>query len=641
VTPEQYNRVGQLYHQALELGGDERAEFLERECDGDELLRREVESLIASHEEQQSFLAAPAVEVVAKQMADEDALSAGQQISHYRIISLLGKGGMGEVYLAQDTRLSRKVALKALPSKFTQDTERVRRFEREARTASALNHPNILSIHEIGQEGGRHYIVTEFVDGETLRQYCERTKVTLNDALDIAIQVAGALAAAHEAGVVHRDIKPDNVMLRRDGYVKVLDFGLAKLVEKTSEGSPDAEIKLFDTTTPGVVLGTVAYMSPEQARGLKVDARSDIFSLGAVLYEMVGGKAPFQGTNAFEVIAAILEREPLPLGQHQAEAPAELERIVSRALEKDRELRHQSASDLRAELKRLQRELKSGSTATISSERRPTDARSGWRRWRTKAVLALGGLAVLTVAWFLLSRFRDRPAAELYGVTTSPEFRTTAQAQRASGVQPSASTDKLVGARWNDKKFYFFRDGEYYSYDVEYDRIDADHPRPIAGNWKGVWAEGVDAIIISPWDKGKAYLFKGKEYIQYDVADRRPDVGYPKPIAGNWPGIWPDGIDAAVVWNNGKIYFLKGSEYIRFDIQSKRSDFSYPSPIVDMWPGVWSSNIETIFTNQWPPQLSDKAYFFKDGQYIRYDMVEDKVDRGYPKTISRFWIGLP
>jgi serine/threonine protein kinase len=642
VTPEQYNRVGQLYHQALELEGAERAEFLERECAGDELLRREVQSLIASHEEQEIFLAAPAIAVAAKQMVDEDALSADQQIGHYRILSLLGKGGMGEVYLAQDTKLNRKVAIKALPSQFTQDPERVRRFEREARAASALNHPNIVAIYEIGQEDGRHYIVTEFVDGETLRQRCKRAKVTLSEVLDIAIQVAGALAAAHEAGVVHRDIKPDNVMLRRDGYVKVLDFGLAKLLEKAPESPPGNEgAKPIDTTTPGMVVGTASYMSPEQARGQKVDARSDIFSLGVVLYELVAGKAPFEGVNAFEVISAILEREPQPLGQHRAEAPAELERIISRALEKDRDLRHQTASDLRAELKRLQRELDSGSTATVSGEPTSADSRSGWRRWRMKAVLALGGLAVLAVAWFLLLRFGDRPAADLYGGGASQESRSTAQAQRAIGVQPSAGTDKLVGVRWSDKKYFFFRGGEYYRYDVEADRMDADHPQPIADNWKGVWAEGVDTIIISPWDNGKAYLFKGMEYIQYDTADRRPDVGYPKPIVGNWQGIWPDGIDAAIVWNNGKIYFFKGSEYIRFDIQSKRSDPGYPTPIADSWPGVWSSNIDTIFTNHWPPHSSGKAYFFKDGQYLRYDMASNKVDAGYPKTISRYWIGLP
>lgn len=183
--------------------------------------------------------------------------------------------------------------------------------------------------------------------------------------------------------------------------------------------------------------------------------------------------------------------------------------------------------------------------------------------------------------------------------------------------------------------------GEYYRYDVEADRIDADHPKPITGNWQGVWAEGVDAIIISPWDNRKAYLFKGKEYIQYDTAvDRRPGVGSPKPIPDDWPGIWPDGIDAAVVWNDGKIYFFKGSEYIRFDVKSKRSDPGYPQPIADSWPGLWSSNIDTILTNSWPPHLSGKAYFFKDGQYIRYDMVLNEVDDGYPKTISRYWIGL-
>jgi serine/threonine protein kinase len=251
VTPEQYNRVGQLYHLALELESAKRAEFLERECAGDELLRREVESLIASHEEQETFLAALAVEVVARQMAEETTLSINQQIGHYRVLSLLGKGGMGEVYLAQDTKLSRKVALKLLPARFTQNADRLRRFVREAKAASALNHPSILTIHEIGQEGDNHFIVTEFVDGQTLRQRMKDARISLTEALDVAIQIASALRAAHAAGIIHRDIKPENVMTREDGLVKVLDFGLAKL----AEGGPGDKEKKPLSPPPAHIFG--------------------------------------------------------------------------------------------------------------------------------------------------------------------------------------------------------------------------------------------------------------------------------------------------------------------------------------------------------------------------------------------------
>lgn len=636
MTPERYQQVGKLCLDALQLEPDRRATFLDQACADHPSLRRQVESLLAYQQQAENFIELPALEVAAKIIAGQQTSTfIGKQIGHYRVLSLLGAGGMGEVYLAQEEQLSRQVALKLLPAQFTQDPDRIARFEREARTASALSHPNIVTVYEIGEADGVHFIATEFIEGQTLRQRMETGSLELNEVIEIGIQIASGLHAAHEAGVVHRDIKPENLMLRQDGYVKVLDFGLAKLTESHAPAF-DAKVptQISSLTDSGMVMGTFSHMSPEQARGQKVDARSDIFSLGVVLYELAAGKAPFEGVNAFEVIAAILERKPLPLSQHRGEVPAELERIINRALEKDREMRHQSASDLRAELKRLQREMESSLTATVSGEGLPASSRSGWKKWKMKAAMALGGLAVLMAAWFWQVRLGDRPAANLYGAANSQADRLTAEVRKASA-------GKLVGVRWNDKKLYFFRGGEYYRYDVEADRIDADHPKPITGNWQGVWAEGVDAIIISPWDNRKAYLFKGKEYIQYDTAvDRRPGVGSPKPIPDDWPGIWPDGIDAAVVWNDGKIYFFKGSEYIRFDVKSKRSDPGYPQPIADSWPGLWSSNIDTILTNSWPPHLSGKAYFFKDGQYIRYDMVLNEVDDGYPKTISRYWIGL-
>src|SRR2546423_2099382 len=242
---------------------------------------------------------------------------------------------MGEVYLAHDTELARTVALKILPAEFITDQKRLQRFFQEARAASALNHPNILTIYEIGQTESSRFIATEFIDGETLRQHLSRSTITITEALDVAIQVASALSAAHAAGIVHRDIKPENIMLRRDRLVKVLDFGLAKLTEDRTSLNPDAPTRLLVNTDSGVVMGTAQYMSPEQARGLAVDARTDIFSLGVVLYEMVAGAAPFKGQTASDTIASILKTEAQPLSRLVPEAPAEMERIVSKALEKE------------------------------------------------------------------------------------------------------------------------------------------------------------------------------------------------------------------------------------------------------------------------------------------------------------------
>ena len=284
-------------------------------------------------------------------------LSAGTRLGAYKIIAPLGVGGMGEVYLAQDPRLDRRLALKLLPAKFTTDEIRVRRFEQEARAASALNHPNIITIHDIGEAEGRHFIATEFVEGETLRRRM-RQRLSIREAIETAVQIASALSAAHGAGIIHRDIKPENVMLRPDGLVKVLDFGLAKLAPpKLQQVDSGAATLHFVNTDSGAVVGTVAYMSPEQARGVKVDARTDIFSFGVALYEMVAGRQPFEGQTAPDLIASILKTEPLPLSNSAPDAPAELQRIVSKALRKDRSMRYQSIDDLLVDLTDLKREM--------------------------------------------------------------------------------------------------------------------------------------------------------------------------------------------------------------------------------------------------------------------------------------------
>jgi len=286
-------------------------------------------------------------------------LEANTTLSHYRIISKIGAGGMGEVYLALDTKLDRNVALKILPAEFASNQDRMRRFVQEAKAASALNHPNIITIHEIDETYSGHFIANEFIDGETLRQRLRTAPMKLSEALDVATQIASALAAAHVAGIIHRDIKPENVMLRRDGIVKVLDFGLAKLTQTTPESiDTEAPTRANVKSEPGVVMGTAIYMSPEQARGLPVDARTDIFSLGVVLYEMISGRLPFEGASRNEIIASVLsEKEPPPLARYAREVPAEFERIVSKSLRKNRDERYQTSRDLLIDLKNLKEEL--------------------------------------------------------------------------------------------------------------------------------------------------------------------------------------------------------------------------------------------------------------------------------------------
>src|SRR6266571_4475520 len=285
------------------------------------------------------------------------AIASGTRLGPYEIISQLGVGGTGEVYLARDARLERNVAIKVLPDEFTADAVRVRRFEREAKAASALNHPNIITIYEIGQANGSHYIATEYIEGETLRQRIKLRRLSVAEALDITIQVASALWAAHQAGIIHRDIKPENVMLRPDGYAKVLDFGLVKLAERELVAVQSRTATLPNTTEPGRVMGTVKYMSPEQARGKSLDGRTDIFSLGIVLYEMLTGCAPFGGESTADILAAILQKEPSPIANYLPDAPEELQRIISNALRKDNDVRYQTMNELSVDLKNLRDEL--------------------------------------------------------------------------------------------------------------------------------------------------------------------------------------------------------------------------------------------------------------------------------------------
>jgi eukaryotic-like serine/threonine-protein kinase len=359
-----WENLKEIFLAAVALPSDERAAYLGKVCDGDLSLRQAVESLLKSHEES-GFVDQPAYQAAADMMQDRK-LTAGQTVGRYRIVSLIGEGGMGRVYLAEDTKLHRKVSLKFLSTNVTQDHERLRRFEQEARAASALNHPNIITIHEIGEEDGHQFIATEFIEGETLRERL-RSGIDLDEALGIAIQVASGLVAAHRVNIIHRDIKPENIMIRKDdGLVKLLDFGLAKIaVPRRAAIDPEADTQLRNTA-PGVVMGTVAYMSPEQARGATVDERTDIWSLGVVLYETVAGCSPFMAGTSNEIISAILSKQTAPpLARYAHSVPERLEEIVEKALAKNEDERYQTSKDLLIDLKRLQQTLQ----LKVASER--------------------------------------------------------------------------------------------------------------------------------------------------------------------------------------------------------------------------------------------------------------------------------
>jgi serine/threonine protein kinase len=282
----------------------------------------------------------------------------GQNISHYRILKKLGAGGMGEVYLAEDTKLGRRVALKLLSEEYVANKDRLHRFEQEACAASALNHPNILTIYEVGTDQGRHFIATEFIDGVTLRHKASESVLDIRTVLDISIQIGSALEEAHAANILHRDIKPENVMVRRNGYVKLLDFGLAKLTER--ERTPtdgEASTRMMVQTDTGVVMGTSRYMSPEQSRGQPLDVRSDLWSFGVLIYELIAGKAPFYGDTPTDVLVAITQKEPPPLARFAADVPPELEWIVTKALRKDRDERYQTTKELLTDLRRVKQRL--------------------------------------------------------------------------------------------------------------------------------------------------------------------------------------------------------------------------------------------------------------------------------------------
>ncbi len=356
MNSERWQKVKGLFDAVVELSPQKREQFLDKSCGNDEELRRDVENLLDSYNDAESFMEQAAVVEVAGLIIEPKNLEAGKSFGHYEIIKQIGMGGMGEVYLAEDKKLDRKVAVKILNEKFAKHESNLQRFIKEAKAVSALNHPNILVIHEIGEAEETNYIVSEFIEGKTLRDIIVKTSLKLSEILDISTQIANALVATHTAKIVHRDIKPENIMIRPDGYVKILDFGLAKLAEQKAVGMEDTTAKQ-NQTAKGIILGTVNYMSPEQAKAEKIDERTDIFSFGVVLYEMVAGRTPSAGGSMSETLANLINSEPQPLSRFAANVPDELQRIVAKTLRKNKDERYQTMKDLLTDLKKLRENL--------------------------------------------------------------------------------------------------------------------------------------------------------------------------------------------------------------------------------------------------------------------------------------------
>jgi eukaryotic-like serine/threonine-protein kinase len=436
---ERWQQVEKLFHAALEHASHERVAYLRETSNGDLELQREVQSLLAAHEASESL------ETAASELAGEWLkglqFRVGQSLGHFEIMAHLGSGGMGDVYLAEDNGLHRKVALKLLPAQLSADPERLRRFEREAQAASGLNHPNILTIHEIGETNGTHFIATEFIEGETLRKRLTGAPMQIGEVLQVIDQVASALAAAHEAGIIHRDIKPENIMVRRDALVKVLDFGLAKLAKPEAIDTEATTRGRVERTTE-VVMGTVPYMSPEQALGRDLDHRSDLFSLGVLFYEMATGVSPFAGANSSETLDRILHAQPEAISRFNHEVPGELERIVGKCLEKDREGRYSSARELLADLKNLRRGLEVGASATVveiqERQRKPLAA----RHWLPISLLAM--LVVAALSYRLLFRGAPTPVSpEIKSLAVLP-FRSLDLAAKEDYLGLGIATDIIT-----------------------------------------------------------------------------------------------------------------------------------------------------------------------------------------------------
>lgn len=459
MTPERWQEIEAVLQGALDRPLGERDSFLDDACAGDEGLKEEANSLISAYDEAGDFIEQPAIAQDARVLIGRDQdQKLGREIGPYRIIERLGAGGMGEVYLAQDARLNRLVALKILPAYFVSDDARLRRFQSEARAASALNHPNILTIHEVGESEDFRFIATEFIEGQTIRELIANADLSVEEILDVAEQVAFALSAAHAAGIVHRDIKPENIMRRTDGLVKILDFGIAKLTEQ-QRPEPGIDSYVSAQTEAGVVMGTVDYMSPEQARALVVDERTDVWSLGVLLYEMLTHRKPFAGATRIDTMVAILEHEPRPLVEPVRQSTGELQpvqRVIDKALRKERNERYQTAREMLGDLRSVREQLSPGFSVTspipqashqaLENLTKPSTRRYVWPAMII-AVLLTAVIAVTLVYRRSATRLQAN-TSDLVSATTNKPYLGMSEAEQLAFVDVQANRiSTMVGDR--------------------------------------------------------------------------------------------------------------------------------------------------------------------------------------------------
>jgi serine/threonine protein kinase len=421
MTSQRWRQVEAVYHSAADRGLGERSAFLDEACRGDEELRREVESLLAQENSPGVLLERPVWEGAANSSAS---FAAGARLGIYSIEGILGEGGMGVVYRAFDTKLNRSVAVKVLSGEWADAAAR-RRFQREAQTASSLNHPHILTVHDAGEVEGRQYLVTEFVDGGTLRDWARAEKRGWAQIVELLVGVADGLAAAHEAGILHRDIKPANILVAKNGYAKLADFGLAMLAD---EGGSATRAITEHVTGPGMVMGTIAYMSPEQAAGKPLDARSDIFSFGVVLYELLAGERPFAGATDLEVLQAVIHGIPHPLPR---ETPSGLRVVVEKALEKDPAERYQSMREMVVDLRRLMRQ-----SDEISAPHTRPVSRMAWTLVAAAGMLLIAGVA----AWKFWPTARPHQVRSLAVLPLRNVTRDPDQQYFADGMTDALTT---------------------------------------------------------------------------------------------------------------------------------------------------------------------------------------------------------
>lgn len=645
MTDERWAQIDQLLAKALELPAAEQANFLVEACGGNEELRQEVESLLVAHRQAEGdFLATPAIEVALGELAAEQhhflvgqslegQSLVGKTFGQYSLLSVLGTGGMGEVYLARDERLGRQLALKILPLKFVEDASRVERFARESRAVSALNHPNIVTVYDIGQLDGTHFIAMEHVDGQTLREKALATddgRLDVKEVVEIALQVSAALAAAHEAGIIHRDIKPENLMLRRDDYVKVLDFGLAKLTEPQrslaetlGEGGDPA------ATNPGMLLGTLRYMSPEQAHGREVDGRSDIFSLGVVLYELLAGSPPFKADRPAAILDAVVHHTPLPLTQLRSEVSPEFERIINRMLQKDRGLRYQSAGELRAALKQFKRELDSApkhylNSANLNDSGNKDNAAAlplAVSPWWAKAkivmvsVMALAAIG-LAVSWF----WPDEPSPWLNAYKS--QLTDFAGEERNASLSPDGKSvfySRRVLGQWD---IFWQRIGSSKAINLTEDN-DADDTQPACSpdgmrvafrserNGGGLFVMGASGENVKrisnfchnpAWSPDGQHIVCGTDYIfNPKLRSAKSRIVVINVASGQERVLVKDEDAAQPRWSPGgqRIAFYRRTAANRRDIWTIAADGSDPRAVTDDtavdWNPVWSGDGKYLY----------------------------------------------